>query len=159
MSKDLATLSSTCYARRLPVKIYREKLRVYAKSRGFKIVEEWMDCEAWYRFKSYQHKKIFVIGGAASFTDQAFGFGIKFVLRSAEICAQAIIEKKDYRKLLRPLQKELHYWQKLSPYFVTATTDAQDRYIRLLGRFPVRQLIERGRSIKAFSPIIRALFK
>ena len=157
MSEDLATLASACYAQRLPVTTYRDKLRIYAKSRGFKIVEEWMDFEAWYQFRSYQHNNIYIIGGAASFTDQSFGFGIKYALSSAELCARAIIEKKDYQQLLRPLQKELGYWRKLSPYFVNATTTVQDRYIRLKGRFPMRQLIERGRSIKTFAPIIRML--
>jgi len=141
--------------------IFRERLRNLSKEYGLTILNEWMDYEMWYHFRSYQKDNIYIVGGAASFTDEALGYGLKYAIWSAKLCAQSIIQGKDYNLLLKPLLKELYFWRKFSPYFCY-TEKQQDIIVRLQGIPPVKNMIEKGLSIKSliyFLPIIKLLFK
>lgn len=155
ISEDRATLASACIARKLDTKRVRTGLRRFALARGFKILNEWTDFEKWYDIDTYHKDNIYLIGGAASFTDQCFGFGLKYGIQSAKLCAKAIAEGSDYNAHLRPILKELRYWEKISGWFIDATNRDYDRMMRLSNLSFIKNRAQKGRSIRAFYRLLR----
>ncbi len=157
ISEKEATLASACIARKVDAKGVREKLRAHAAERGYMVFEEWTDFEKWYDFKSYQRDNAYIIGGAASFTDQCFGFGLKYSIESAKLCAMAIMDGKDYDALLRPMLKELRFWERIGTWFINATNRKYDRMMWLANIRFVRNRAQEGKSIKGIYRLLRLL--
>lgn len=131
----------------------RRHLREFAEGRDLAILTEWVDHEMWYRFHTYQKDNVYLIGGGASFTDEALGYGLKYAVWSARLCARSIRKQRSYRQLLRPLLRELAFWHRAAPYYRLSRSQ-QDTIVRLQGMPPVKQLIQHGVSIKPFVPLL-----
>jgi len=155
ISRNRATLASACIARKLDSKKVREKLRDFASARDFKILNEWTDFEKWYDIDTYNKDNIYLIGGAASLTEQCFGFGLKYCIRSAKLCARAINDGSDYNNHLKPLLKELRFWEKVGRWFIYADNKDYDRLIRLMKISFIRKRAQRGKSIRSFFRFLR----
>jgi digeranylgeranylglycerophospholipid reductase len=95
-SKYEASLVSTSIGKTVDSETYRGRLREIATSRKWQIQDEWIDFESWYDFSSYCRDNIYVIGNAGSFTEPAYGFGLKWAIESAKLCARAIHKKIDF---------------------------------------------------------------
>lgn len=148
ISVNLASVISGCITKDLKLDKYRKKLRSYIKEQKYEIIEEWKDFVAWYNFDRYYKNNIYVIGGAASFTDQTYNFGLKYSIESAKACAKSIIEHRNYEKLLKPILKELNFWKKVSPWFLNITKEKQDRFVRRANNPFLKWLVENGKSIR-----------
>ncbi len=148
ISKRSATLASACIANKVDTKKVRENLRDFALKRNYKILNEWTDFEKWYDIHTYQKGNTYLIGGAASFTEQSFGFGLKYSIQSAKFCSQAIINETDYNTQLKPLLKELYYWKRIGRWFNNANNKDYDRLMRLMSIPFVRNRVSKGKSIR-----------
>lgn len=155
ISRNRATLASACIAKKLDTKKVRKKLRDFASARDFKILNEWTDFEKWYEFDTYNKDNIYLIGGAASFTEECFGFGLKYSIRSAKLCARAIEDGSDYNNHLTPVLNELRFWENIGRWFIYANNKDYDRLIRLMKISFVRNRAQRGKSIKGFFRFLR----
>jgi flavin-dependent dehydrogenase len=155
ISQDRATLASACIANRVDTKNVRDKLRDFALKRNYKILNEWTDFEKWYDIHTYNKKNIYLIGGAASFTEQSFGFGLKYSIESAKLCAIAIENDINYNTLLKPLLKELRYWEKIGKWFINANNKDYDRLMKLMSVSFVRNRACEGKSIKGLFRFLR----
>jgi flavin-dependent dehydrogenase len=154
ISEHRASLVSASIGHGFNAAAIRQRLRDYAGFHGFTVLEEWTDIEKWYRFNSYQKDNIYVIGGAASFTDGTYGFGLKYSLQSARICAQAINSGKNYQDMLAPVLKELAFWERVGSTLVNTSNAEKDIFVRLATNRVIKKRIERGRSIR---PLFRTL--
>lgn len=150
INKNKASLVTASIGNAFNSKYLRKKLRDYAIFMGLKIVSEWTDIEKWYRFNTYQRNNIYVIGGAASFTDKTYGFGLKYSIQSARLCAQSIIHNKNYHTLLAPVLKELQFWERMGNTLTSTTNAQKDTFVRLSQNPFVRRRIEYGRSIRPY---------
>jgi flavin-dependent dehydrogenase len=150
ISPKKASLVSASIESNFQAKKIREKLREYANDNDLRILNEWVDMEKWFTFHTYQKNNIFVIGGAASFTDKAFGFGLKLSIQSAKLSVKAILEKKDYNALLRPQLRELNIWDRMARVLVTADNRVRDNFVRLTNMPLTRKRIESGKSMLPF---------
>jgi flavin-dependent dehydrogenase len=137
----------------------RKNLRNYAHFMNMEIVNEWTDIEKWYKFKTYEKDNIFVIGGAASFTDKTYGFGLKYSILSAKLCAEAIFKNKSYQKLLKPVLRELDFWDKISRVLVNTSNREKDLFIKMANNYFVKRKIESGRSLRSYFRLLSAYFK
>lgn len=143
-----ASLVSASIGKNVPVKTYRKSLRQLAVSRGWKILDEWVDFESWYDFSSYQKDNLFVVGNAGSFTDPALGFGLKWGIKSAKLCAEAIHKNLDYNLLLEDeLLPEFGSCQVLRKFFESASDQDYDRFVGSFRNPLVRNLVQSGRPI------------
>lgn len=156
ISEHRASLVSASIGNGIPVSAIRERLRDYARNKGFKVLEEWTDIEKWYRFKTYQKDNIYVIGGAASFTDKTYGFGLKYSIQSATLCAEAIMKHKSYQKMLAPVLKELSFWERIGAVLVNTSNEEKDIFVRLAKNRVIRRRIEKGKTIR---PVFRSLVR
>jgi flavin-dependent dehydrogenase len=150
ISEHRASLVSASIGIGLNAAVIRQRLRDFAGYRGCTILKEWADIEKWYHFNSYQKDNIYVIGGAASFTDGTYGFGLKYSLQSARICAQAINSGENYQELLAPVLKELAFWKRIGSTLVSTSNSEKDIFVRLAKNRIVKNRIERGKSIRPF---------
>jgi flavin-dependent dehydrogenase len=140
-------------------KYLRKKLRDFADFMGLEIEDEWTDIEKWYRFNSYQKDNFYVIGGAASFTDKTYGFGLKYSIQSAKLCAQSIIHNNDYNTLLAPVLKELQFWERMGNVLTNTTNAQKDIFVRLSQNPLVKWKIESGRSLRPYFRLLAGYFR
>lgn len=131
----------------------RQRLRRFTDRRDLTVIDEWVDHEMWYRFHTYKKDNVYLIGGGASFTDEALGYGLKYAVWSARLCARAIRSQRSYHRLLQPLLRELAFWHRAAPHYRLRRAQ-QDTIVRLQGMPPVKQLIQHGVSIKPFVPLL-----
>ncbi|UCG70206.1 MAG: NAD(P)/FAD-dependent oxidoreductase [Thermoplasmata archaeon] len=150
IDKKTASLVSASIGNGFNARTLRYRLRNYADGLGLKIINEWTDMEKWYKFHSYQKNNVFVIGGAASFTDKTYGFGLKYSIESAKLCAEAIMKERSYQNLLASLLEELKYWERIGSVLVNTTNKEKDMFIRLASNPIVRRRIEDGKSLRPF---------
>jgi flavin-dependent dehydrogenase len=158
ISKNTATLACACIANKVDTRKIRDKLRDFASNRDYKILNEWTDFEKWYEIHTYTKDNIYLIGGAASLTEQSFGFGLKYSIESAKLCAKAIENATDYNALLKPLLKELLYWDKIGKWFINANNRDYDRLMRFMNISFVKNRACQGKSIKGLFRLLK-LFK
>jgi flavin-dependent dehydrogenase len=154
INEEMASLVSASIGNGLNARILRHRLRSYADRMDLKIVNEWTDMEKWYRFHSYQKDNIYVIGGAASFTDKTYGFGLKYSMESAKLCAEAIMKGRSYQSLLAGLLKYLKYWERIGSVLINTTNEEKDLFIRLASNPIVRRRIERGKSLRPYFSLL-----
>lgn len=154
INKEKASLVSASIGCAFNSKHLRNKLRDYADSMDLEIVDEWTDCEKWYYFDSYQKDNIFVIGGAASFTDKAYGFGLKYSILSAKLCSEAIIKNKSYQRLLKPVLHELDFWDKISRALINTSNREKDLLIKMAKNYFVKRKIESGKFLRPYFKIL-----
>jgi flavin-dependent dehydrogenase len=159
MDRKRASLFSASIGNGFNSKVLRQKLRNFADSWNLEILNEWTDIEKWYSFDSYQKDNIYVIGGAASFTDKTYGFGLKYSILSAKLCAKAISEDRDYNRLLNPVLKELHFWERMGNVLTKTTNSQQDAFIRLAQNPLVKWKIESGGSLRPYFRLLSGYFK
>lgn len=146
-----ASLVSASIERVIHVKTHRDRLEEFARKQGYEIIDEWVDHEAWYKFSSYHEKKLYVIGNAASLTEPAFGFGLKWAVKSAKLCAQAIHEKKNYTELVKKeILSEFEFWQKVRNFFERANEKDYDDFVNSFKNPIVKLLVENGK----YAPIV-----
>ena len=154
MSDRKASLVSASIGVGIRAGIIRQRLREYAERDCLEIIDEWTDVEKWYRFHAYHRDNIYVIGSAASLTDRAYGFGLKYSIQSAKACAESILTGKPYPSLLKDVLSELMYWEKVGKILVDTTNREKDAFVRLAGNRLVRRWIESGASLR---PLFRPL--
>lgn len=143
-----ASLVSASIGKNIPVKTYRRSLRQLAVLKGWNILDEWVDFESWYDFSSYQKDNLFVVGNAGSFTDPAFGFGLKWGIQSAKLCAEAIYKNLDYNLLIEDkLLPEFDSYKVLRKFFENASDHDYDRFVESLRNPLVRNLVLSERPI------------
>lgn len=147
-SKCEASLISASIWKRAHFRVYRKRLKKLAVSRGWKVLDEWVDFVSWYDFSSYHRGNLYIIGNAGSFTDPAFGFGLKWAIKSAQLCAKAIHQNLDYDLLLdRELLPEFSSWQVMRKIFESANNKDYDRFVNIFNRPYAKNLVESGESI------------
>jgi flavin-dependent dehydrogenase len=91
-SKHEASLVSASIGKTINQATYSERLKELAKLRKWDLQDEWVDLESWYDFSSYAKDNLYVVGNTGSFTDPAFGFGLKWAMYSAKLCAMAYMK-------------------------------------------------------------------
>lgn len=155
ISEQKATLASACIARKIDTGNVRDRLREFARARDLNILEEWTDFEKWYDFNTYQKKNIYLVGAAASLSDQSYGFGLKYSIISAKLCAKAIIEDRDYNVLIQPMLKELRYWENIGGWLINATNKYYDRQVKLANNFLIKNRVKKGKSIAGFFRLLK----
>jgi flavin-dependent dehydrogenase len=159
-SKQEASLVSTSVVQGSnQTTIYKARLKELAKQREWELQDEWADFESWYDFSSYTKNGLFIIGNAGSFTDPAFGFGLKWAIKSAKLCARAIHENINYDQLIRKeLLPEFEKYKPLRKFFEAATEDHYDRFVKTFENPLVRRMVESGNSLFKNKWLIRLLF-
>jgi flavin-dependent dehydrogenase len=159
INKEKASLVSASIGCAFNSKHLRNKLRDYADSLDLEILNEWTDIEKWYEFKTYEQDNIYVIGGAASFTDKTYGFGLKYSILSAELCAEAIIRNKSYQELLSPVLQELDFWDKISQVLINTSNTEKDLLVKMANNYFVKRQIQSGKSLRPYFRLISAYFQ
>jgi flavin-dependent dehydrogenase len=159
IDRKMASLVSASIGCGFNSKALRMKLREFADSRDLEIVNEWTDIEKWYHFDSYHKDNIYVIGGAASFTDKTYGFGLKYSIMSAKTCAKAVLENGNYNSLLNPVLKELRFWGRMGNVLTRTSNAQQDTFIRLARNPFVKWKIESGGSLRPYFKLLSGYFK
>jgi flavin-dependent dehydrogenase len=158
-SQHEASLVSTSIGQNINQTTYRKRLKELTKQRGWELQDEWVDFESWYDFSSYTKNNLFVIGNAGSFTDPAFGFGLKWAIKSAKLCTTAINENFNYDHLIRKkLLPEFEAYKPLRSFFAGATSDNYDSYVKTFDNPLVKRIAESGRSLFKNKWLIRLLF-
>jgi len=158
-SREEASLVSASIGKTIPQTPYRARLKELAKSRKWELQEEWADFESWHDFSSYAANNLYVAGNAGSFTEPAFGFGLKWAILSAKLCAKAIHENTDYNLLLRKeLLPNFESFRIMRDFFDTAEDCDYDRYVNWFGNPLVKKLAESGKSLFQHKRLARAIF-
>jgi len=159
-SKHEASLVSTSIGQKINQTTYKSRLKQLVKQRDWELQDGWVDFESWHDFSSYTKDNLFIIGNAGSFTDPAFGFGLKWAIKSAKLCATAIHENLDYDQLIREeLLREFEAYKPLRKFFEVATSEGFDKYVKTFDNRLVRKLAESGRSLFKNKWLIRLLLE
>ena len=156
---ERASLVSACIGNGINSRRVRGRLYDFAGRQNLEVLNEWADIESWYPFQTYQKDNVHVIGGAASFTDRVYGFGLKYAIWSARLCAHSIVTGEDYNALLAPVLKELDFWKRMAEVLVNTTNREKDAMVRMARFPPVKFQIERGGSLKRLFPVLAWYFK
>lgn len=146
-SKSEASFVSASIGKEINSQLYADRLRRLAVSKGWKILNQWVDFESWYDFSSYCKKNFYVIGNAGSFTEPAFGFGLKWAIKSAKLCATALTENLDYDSLIQKevLQPDFGPFQVMRRFFQIATDEDYDMFVKSFNRHDIRESVEIGK--------------
>lgn len=151
---ERASLVSACIGRSINSRGVKGRLLDFASEHNLGVVDEWADIESWYPFHAYHKDNVYVIGGAASFTDQVYGFGLKYAIWSARLCARSIMAGEDYDALLAPLLEELDFWKRMAEVLVNTTNREKDAFVRMARLPPIKFQIERGGSLRRLFPML-----
>ena len=147
-SKNTASFVSASIVKTLDAKEIRKRLESLAKEKGYRIVDRWNDFETWYKFTSYHKDNVYVIGGAASLTEKSFGFGMKWAIYSARLCAEAISNNTDYNKLLQnKLFPEFKFWNTIRRFIDSSVKDEYNSFVKSFNNPIVKHYIERGKYV------------
>jgi digeranylgeranylglycerophospholipid reductase len=158
-SKHEASLVSTSMGNTVNQAVYNERLKELAQSRSWKLQRGWVDFESWHDFSSYSQEGLFVVGNAGAFTEPAFGFGLKWAIQSAKLCARAIHENLDYTRLIRnELLPDFESFQVMRKFFEAAEDGDYDRFVKRFKNPLVKKLAESGRSLFQNAWLMRAVF-
>lgn len=144
--KNYATFASASIAKTINAKKIKERLENWAKKEKFEIVKRWNDFESWYNFKTYQKDDVYVIGQAGSMTEPTFGFGIKWAIKSGELCANAIINKLDFNEILKyQLFPEFEFWKLIRKIIDTSVHDDYSSFVRSFNNPIAKYYVQRGK--------------
>jgi flavin-dependent dehydrogenase len=158
-SKHEASLVSASIGKTINQATYNERLKGLAQLRNWELQAGWVDFESWYDFSSYAKDNLYVVGNAGSFTEPAFGFGLKWAVQSAKLCARAIDENVDYNYLIREaLLPDFESFQVVRRSFETAKDGDYDKFVKRFKNPLVKKLAESGKSIFQSMWLMRALF-
>ena len=158
-SKHEASLVSASPGKTINQTSYRERLKELAHLRNWELQGEWVDFESWYDFSSYATDNLYVVGNAGCFTDTAFGFGLKWAVHSAKLCARAIHENIDYNFLIRKeLLPDLESFQIMRKFFDAAKDSGYDKFVKRFKNPLVKKLAESGKSLFQYKRLLRAIF-
>jgi flavin-dependent dehydrogenase len=158
-SKNEASLVSTSIGKTINQNPYRERLEELAHLRNWELLDKWVDFESWHDFLSYVNGNLYVVGNAGSFTEPAFGFGLKWAIQSAKLCARAINEKCDYNHLIRrELLPGLESFKIMRRFFDTAENDDYDKFVRRFKNPLVKKMAESGKSLFQHKRLMHVIF-
>lgn len=158
-SKHEASLVSASIGKSINSVTYVTRLKELAKFRNWVLQDNWFDFESWYDFSSYSKDDLYVVGSAGSFTEPAFGFGLKWVIQSAKLCAKAIDEKLNFNYLCRKeLLSDFRSYEVMRRFFSTAEDDDYDNFVKSLKNPVVRKLAESGKSLFRNTWLMHLLF-
>ena len=158
-SKHEASLVSVSSGKRINQATYTKRLKELAQSRKWEPQDSWVDFESSYDFSSYAEDNLYVVGNAGSFTDPAFGFGLKWAIQSAKLCAKAIDENIDYNRLLRQkLLPEIESFKVMRKFFDAADNCDYDNFVKRFKNPLVKKLAESGKSLFKNTWLMRTIF-
>jgi flavin-dependent dehydrogenase len=158
-SKHEASLVSVSSGKTINQAIYRERLKELAQLRKWELQGGWVDFESWYDFSSYAEDDLYVVGNAGSFTEPAFGFGLKWAIKSAKLCARAIHENVDYNLLIRKeLLPDFESFEVMKKFFETAENGDYDNFVKRFKNPLVKKLVESGKSVFKNTWLMRSIF-
>ncbi len=158
-SKDEASLVSASIGKTLEHAPYSSRLKELALLRKWELQEGWVDFESWYDYSSFVKDNLYVVGNAGSFTEPAFGFGLKWAIQSAKLCARAINENIDYNHLLREeLLPDLDSFEAMRKFFDAAETVDYDKFVKSFKNPFVKKLAESGKSLFKNTWLMRKVF-
>ncbi len=158
-SKHEASLVSVSSGKRINQATYSERLKDLAQSRNWELQGNWIDFETCYDFSSYAEDNLYVVGNAGSFTDPAFGFGLKWAEQSAKLCARAVDENIDYNYLLRQkLLPEIESFEVMRKFFEAAESCDYDNFVKRFKNPLVKKLAESGKSLFKNTLLMRMIF-
>lgn len=158
-SKHEASLVSASIGKAINQSTYRDRLKELAHLREWELEGGWVDFESWYDFSSYATDNLYVVGNAGSFTEPAFGFGLKWAIQSAKLCARAIHENIDYNFLIRKeLLPDLESFQVMRKFFDAAKNSDYDKFVKRFRNPLVKKLAESGKSLFQYKRLMRAIF-
>lgn len=158
-SKNEASLVSASIGKRINQAVYSKRLKELAHMRKWELQGGWSDFECWYDFSSYAEDNVYVVGNAGSFIDPAFGFGLKWAIQSAKLCARAINENIDYNVLLRKeVLPDFESFNFMRKFFETAKNDDYDNFVKRFRNPLVKKLVESGKSLFKNTLLMRAIF-
>jgi len=158
-SKYEASLVSVSIGKAVNQAACRERLKELAQLRSWELHSAWVDFESWYDFSSYAKENLYVVGNAGSFTEPAFGFGLKWAIQSARLCARAIHENIDFNVLVRKeLFPDFESFQIIRKAFENAKDSDYDRFVKRFKNPFVKKLAESGTSVFQNKWLIRMLF-
>jgi digeranylgeranylglycerophospholipid reductase len=159
-SKHEASLVSTSIGKNINQTTFKEHLNELIKQREWELQDEWVDFESWNDFSTHTKNNLFVIGNAGSFTDPAFGFGLKWAIKSAKLCARAIHENVSFDHLVgKELLRDFEAYKPLRKFFDVATNEDFDKYVKTFDNCLVRKIAGSGRSLFKNKWLIRLLLK
>jgi flavin-dependent dehydrogenase len=154
-----ASLVSASIGNKLNLSNYRSRLKDLASSRNWELQDKWIDFESWYTFSSYNQNNLYVVGNAASFVDCAFGFGFKWAIKSAKLCARAIHQNTDYNHSIRQeILPDLDSFKVMRTFFNSAKDSDLDRFV---GRFKnpfLKKIAESGHSLFKYRRLMNLIF-
>lgn len=154
-----ASLVSASIGKTINQATYRQRLKELAQQRQWELQDEWRDFETWYPFTSYAASNLYVIGNAASFTEPAFGFGLKWAIKSAKLCARAIHENLDYNQLIyKELMPDMESFLVMKEFFDNANAKDYDKFVKRFTNPIVRKLVESGISLFQYKPLMHVVF-
>jgi digeranylgeranylglycerophospholipid reductase len=158
-SEHEASLVSASVGKAVNQESYIERLKELGQLRNWKLRGAWVDFESWHDFSSYAKDNLYVVGNAGSFTEPAFGFGLKWAIQSAKLCAKAINENIDYNYLIRKeLLPDFQSFQVIRKSFETANDVGYDKFVKRFKNPLVKRLAESGASVFRNKWLMRALF-
>ncbi len=158
-SEHEASLVSASVGKTVNQAAYVERLKELMQLRKWELCGAWVDFESWYAFSSYTKENLYVVGNAGSFTESAFGFGLKWAMQSAKLCARAIHENIDYNYLIRKeLLPDFQSFQVIRKSFETANDIGYDKFVKRFKNPLVKRLAESGTSVFRNKWLMRALF-
>jgi len=147
-SEHEASLASASFGKTINQATYVKRLKELAQLRKWELQGGWDDFESWYDFSSYTKDNVYVVGNAGSFTEPAFGFGLKWAIQSAKLCARAIDENTDYNCLLRKeFLADFESFEIMRKFFETAEDSDYDNFVKSFTNPLVKKLAESGISI------------
>jgi digeranylgeranylglycerophospholipid reductase len=154
-----ASLVSASVGKTINAAVYESRLKELAESRKLELQDGWADFESWHTFSAYAKDGLFVVGNAGSFIDPAFGFGLKWAIQSAKLCARAINENIDYNQLIRrELLPDFESFQIMHEFFATANDEDFDKFVKRFKNPLVKRLAEAGASLFQNSWLMRMVF-
>ncbi len=158
-SKNEASLVSASIGKKLNQATYRMRLKELAHNRNWETQNEWVDLESWYQFKSYATDKLYVVGNAASFVEPAFGFGLKWAIKSAKLCSKAIHQNLNYNHLIhKKIMPDIESFQIMKRYFDTAKTNDYDKFVKKFTNPIIKTLAESGTSLFQYKRLMNVIF-
>ncbi|MGA2681455.1 MAG: NAD(P)/FAD-dependent oxidoreductase [Candidatus Bathyarchaeia archaeon] len=147
-SKHEASLVSASTGVAINRETYADRLKELAQLKKWELQGGWSDFENWYDFSSYAKDNLYVVGNAGSFTEPAFGYGLKWAIQSAKVCAKAINEKLDYDCLLRKkVLADFEFFGLLRKFFDSAEDDDYDNFVKSFTNPLVKKLAGSGTSL------------
>ena len=158
-SQHEASLVSASTGKTINQTPYRERLKEIAKLRNWELQDGWVDFESWYDFSSYVKDNLYVVGNAGSFTEPAFGFGLKWAVHSAKLCARAIHANIDYNLLIhKELLQGLESFRVMRRFFAAAKNSDYDKFVKRFKNPFVKKLAESGKSLFQYKRLMRMVF-